>query len=68
MARCDRCDAQESMWVVRVCPHCGYPGQDTRTPERQAWDAADCHERMWGWDHEYLPDAGGNCRVCRADG
>lgn len=41
MARCQRCKACESQWDFNDCPYCGFPGEETRTPERIAQEAKD---------------------------
>ena len=41
MARCERCDACQSMWDLEPCVHCGFPGEDPRdaqTIENDNWD------------------------------
>lgn len=53
------------MWVFRTCPHCGFPGADTRTVEQIVEDTKYEHDHVWGWDHEYEPDESGECVVCR---
>ncbi len=46
MARCERCDAPESMWNTNNCKYCNYPATDTRTPEQIETDRKDYIQRM----------------------
>lgn len=44
MARCTRCNACESMWEFKDCPHCNFPHKDSRTPEQVTEDDKDYDE------------------------
>ena len=44
MARCERCNACESMWSTKDCYHCGFPNEDTRDDDQIAEDDLDMDE------------------------
>lgn len=44
MARCYRCEACQSMWDTSPCKNCGFPGDETRSPEKIEQDARDWAE------------------------
>ncbi len=48
MARCQRCNACESMFKTDNCEYCNYPGFDTRTDKQIEEDNIEIEEYFKG--------------------